>query len=144
MDESIVRQIVEELISSLEPLEAQSAALLEFCKDKGIVNNEELAPYLERAGNASDVRWRAFRVRTLSLISSAMKTPGDEKAEEPKNPSGAPDRENVNSTREERAGSGREASPSSERAAEAEPKNETEEQGQESREPRTPGQKDAA
>jgi hypothetical protein len=73
MDEAIVKQIFDELLSSLEPLEARSAALLQFVKDKGIATEEELAPYLEQAGNASNVRWRAVRVRTAALIASAMK-----------------------------------------------------------------------
>jgi len=79
MDESLVHQILDELVSSLEPLEAQNTALLQFLKDKGMATDEELAPYLEQAGNASNVRWRAFLVRTAALISSALKPPGEEK-----------------------------------------------------------------
>lgn len=33
---------------------------------------------MEQASNASNVRWRAFRLRTLSLINSAMKPPAKE------------------------------------------------------------------
>jgi hypothetical protein len=73
MDEEIVQQIIDELLSSLEPLDTQTAGLLQFLKAKGIVTDEELAPYLEQAGNASNVRWLATRVRIRSLISSAMK-----------------------------------------------------------------------
>lgn len=73
MDEGIVQQILAELLSSLEPLETQNVALLQFLKAKGIATDEELAPFLEQAGNASNVRWRAVGVRTSALISSAMK-----------------------------------------------------------------------
>lgn len=73
MDERIVQQIVDELLSSLEPLETQNAALLQFLKAKGLATDEELAPFLEQAANTSNVRWRAVRVRTAALISSAMK-----------------------------------------------------------------------
>ena len=78
MDESLVHQIIDELISSLEPLETQTAALLQFVKDRGIASDEALAPYLEQASNASNVRWRAFRLRTLALINSATKPPDKE------------------------------------------------------------------
>ena len=81
MDEEILKQIFDELFSALEPLEAQNAALLRFLKAKGIATDQELAPYLEEAGNASNVRWRAARVRTAALISSALKPP--ENAVEP-------------------------------------------------------------
>jgi hypothetical protein len=77
MDESLVREIIDGLISSLEPLETQTTALMQFVKDKGIARDDALAPYVEQAAKASNVRWRAFRLRTLSLINSAM-TPSQE------------------------------------------------------------------
>jgi hypothetical protein len=80
MDEQIVQQIFDELLSSLEPLDTQNAALLQFLKAKGIATDEELAPFLEQAGNASNVRWLGARVRIRSLISSAMK-PAEQHAE---------------------------------------------------------------
>ena len=86
MDESAVNEILEELVSSLEPLEAQSTAILHFLKAKGIATNEDLAPFLEQATNASNVRWRAFRLRTAALISSAMKGPEKERQPEKKQP----------------------------------------------------------
>ncbi len=73
MNEEIVQQILAELLSALEPLETQSEALAQFLKAKGIATDEELAPFLEQAGNRSNIRWRAVRVRTAALISSAMK-----------------------------------------------------------------------
>jgi hypothetical protein len=82
MDEQIIKQIVDELLSTLEPLETQSAALLQFLKAKGLATDEELAPFLEQAGNASNVRWRAVRVRTAALISNALK-PAEKSAEAP-------------------------------------------------------------
>jgi uncharacterized protein YdaU (DUF1376 family) len=75
MDEKIVDEILNDLYSSLEDAETQSTAVLLFLKDQGIATDEKLAPYLEQAGRASDVRWRAARVRMASLLSSAMKTP---------------------------------------------------------------------
>jgi len=73
MDEEILKQIFDELLSALEALETQSAAVLQFMKAKGIATDEELAPFLAAAGNVSNVRWLAVRVRTAALISSALK-----------------------------------------------------------------------
>ena len=155
MDESVVRQIVDELISSLEPMETQIEALVQFVKDKGIADDAALAPYLERAANASDVRWRAFRLRTLSLISSALKTPEKEEKEPAKSPAKSEEK----NASAQRAGSGQEnlspgsepgaerhhhAAPSAENAGKAEPKEQKETQSQESHKPGIPGQKDAA
>jgi hypothetical protein len=92
MDEEILQQIFDELLSSFEPLETQTAALVQFLKAKGIATDEELAPFLEQAGNASNVRWRAARVRIRSLISSAMKPAEPESAKTaPKTPEPAPE-----------------------------------------------------
>ena len=73
INEEIASEILQELFSSLEALETQSAAVLSFLKDKGIASDDDLAPYLERAGNASSVRWRAARVRIEHLLSSVVK-----------------------------------------------------------------------
>ncbi len=64
MDEKIVQEVLHSLFSSLEALDTQSTAVLQFLKDKGLVNDEEFKPYLEQAGNASGVRWLAARVRS--------------------------------------------------------------------------------
>ena len=73
MDENIAREILDELFSSLEILETQSAAILRFVKDKRLASEQELASYFEQAGNTSNVRWRAARVRIDHLLASAFK-----------------------------------------------------------------------
>jgi outer membrane biosynthesis protein TonB len=75
MDEKVVEQILDELYSSLEDAETRSTAVLLFLKEQGIASEEKLAPYFDQAGKASDVRWRAARVRMGSLLASAMKSP---------------------------------------------------------------------
>jgi hypothetical protein len=65
-----IKEILNELFSHLERLETQSEAILQFLKEKKRVTDKQLAPYLEQAGNASNVRWRAARVRIEHLLSS--------------------------------------------------------------------------
>jgi hypothetical protein len=77
MDQDSVQEILDELLGSLEPLEAQSSAVVQFLKAKGLANDEEFAPFLEQAANAANVRWRAVRVRTAALIAHAMKPDGE-------------------------------------------------------------------
>jgi hypothetical protein len=55
-------------------MESQNMAVLHFLKDKGIATEEQLAPYLEQAATASDVKWRAGRLRIKHLLSAAMKS----------------------------------------------------------------------
>src|ERR1700692_3846287 len=84
MDPKITEEILNDLIPSLEALEMKSAAVLEFLKKEGIATDEKLAPYLEQAASASNVRWRAVRVRMERLLSSVEKESEDKKSEDKK------------------------------------------------------------
>lgn len=70
MNVDLAQELLNELGSSLENLEAQQAALLQFLKDNGMLTDDQFAPYLTKAGKASDVRWRAARIRLESLFRS--------------------------------------------------------------------------
>ncbi len=63
MDQNIMQEMLHEMFASLEALDTQTSAIREFLKDKGIASEQDLAPYLKQAGNASGVRWLALRVR---------------------------------------------------------------------------------
>jgi hypothetical protein len=74
MDPEITDQIFDELFPEFQHLETRTVAILQFLKEKGIANDDELAPYLEQAANASSVRWRVVRVRMARLLASLEKS----------------------------------------------------------------------
>ena len=74
MDAKIAEQILDELAPTFEALESQSAAILQFLKDRNVVDDDQLAPYMEKAAAASSVRWRALRVRMGRLFALAEKS----------------------------------------------------------------------
>ena len=69
MNNEALKEVLNDLFSHLERLETQTEAILQFLKEKKRVTDKQLAPYLEQAGNASSVRWRAARVRIEHLLS---------------------------------------------------------------------------
>jgi hypothetical protein len=75
VDDKVAQLILDELFSSLEVLETQTAAVLQFLKEKAGSSDEQLAPYLEQAGKASSIKRRAARVRIDYLISSITNQP---------------------------------------------------------------------
>jgi hypothetical protein len=68
MNNDAMKEVLNELFSHLERLETQNEAILQFLKEKKRVTDKQLAPYLEQAGNASSVKWRAARVRINHLL----------------------------------------------------------------------------
>ena len=76
-----LKELFDELFTLLENLETQNSAVLQFLKDQKVGTDKKLAPYLERAGNASSVKWRAARVRMEYLLSPIQKEAKDQEKE---------------------------------------------------------------
>ena len=87
MDSQSIKEVFKELYSHLERLETQNTAILLFLKEKKRVTDKQLAPYLEQAGNAANVKWRAERVRMEYLLTQTDALTGS--SEETENQSSA-------------------------------------------------------
>ena len=90
-----IKEILDELFSLLESLEAQSLALTQFLKDQGIATDKKLAPYLDRAGNASSVKWRAARARMQYLLSPVPKQASDPQKDQRKDDNKEPEKASI-------------------------------------------------
>jgi hypothetical protein len=90
-----LKDIFDEMFTLLEDLETRNVAVLEYLREQGGVTDQKLAPYLDRAGAASNVKWRAARVRMEYLLAPAPKSTtehgkdekGSEQQETPKSKS---------------------------------------------------------
>lgn len=71
--DAVVKEVLDDLYTLLESIETQNIALVQFLRDQGIAPDEKLRPYLEQAGNASSVKWRAARARMNHLFAPAPK-----------------------------------------------------------------------
>lgn len=77
MNDNPAQQVLSDLFGYLESLETQSGAILQFLKEKGIATDEQLAPCLEQAADAANVKWRAARVRMEHLFSVSDQAPAE-------------------------------------------------------------------
>jgi hypothetical protein len=80
------KEIFDQLFTLLEGLETQTIALQQFLNDERIATDQKLAPYLERAASASNVKWRAARLRMEYLFSPMQMKMAEETSEEKKSP----------------------------------------------------------
>jgi hypothetical protein len=79
VDQNDIDEILDVLLSHLEAAEVRSTALLQLLKHNGTVTDEQLAPYLEQASNASEIKSHAVRLRLKRILSSLMPDPDEEK-----------------------------------------------------------------
>jgi N-acetylmuramoyl-L-alanine amidase CwlA len=87
-----IKEILDELFSLLESLETQTLAVTQFLKDQGIATDKKLAPYLDQAGNASSVKWRAARARMHYLLSPVAKKTDDTEKDKNKDKNKEPEK----------------------------------------------------
>jgi hypothetical protein len=76
-DANPIAEIFDEMFTLLQDLETRSVAVLEYIQEQGGATDEKLAPYLDRAAAASDVRWRAARARMEHLLAPNPKSSTD-------------------------------------------------------------------
>jgi len=72
-----VQRQIDDIAIRIEEIECRLAkideAIARQVKHEGVATGEKLAPYLEQAARASNVRWLGVRVRIERLLSSAEK-----------------------------------------------------------------------
>jgi hypothetical protein len=79
-----LKEILSELFALLETQETNSTAVLQLLKDQGIASDEKLSTYLDQAGKASNVKWRAARMRMEYLLTPIRtETAGSDKSKQP-------------------------------------------------------------
>lgn len=93
MSDNPVKEVLNDMLGHIESLETQTRAILQFLKDRGTVTDEQLAPYLEQAGKASEVRMRAARARMEHLLTTDDKAKPATAAAPP-----APDKQTTQTT----------------------------------------------
>jgi len=76
------KEIFDQLFTLLEGLETQTIALQQFLNDERVATDQKLAPYLERAARASNVKWRAARLRMEYLFSPMQMKMAEKTSEE--------------------------------------------------------------
>src|SRR5712672_2953961 len=92
-----LKEVLSELFALLEAQETNSAALLQLLKDRGIASDEKLSTYLDQAGRASNVKWRAARMRMEYLLTPIQKEPAETKSAGNDNVEKSPDERSDNS-----------------------------------------------
>lgn len=103
MSDIPIAQIFDDLFRYLEVLETQNRAILQLLKDRGIIADQQFAPYLEEAAVASDVKWRAARARMEHLFAQTPE-PESKNSTESAESTKAPEKQNTAQTSEKTNG----------------------------------------
>jgi hypothetical protein len=99
-----LKEVLSELFALLEAQETNSAALLQLLKDQGIASDEKLSTYLDQAARASNVKWRAARMRMEYLLTPTQKETADKDKSKQAEPKEARSPEPANKAEEDKPG----------------------------------------
>lgn len=78
MSDNPAKDALYELLDYLEQVETRTGALLQFLRDNDIVTDENFAPYLKQASNATDIKSRAIHARFDFLFNTDDAKPATE------------------------------------------------------------------
>ena len=70
MADNPAKEALCELLDYLEQVETKCGALMAFFRANGTISDQNLAPFLEHADNATDVKSRAIRARFDNLFAA--------------------------------------------------------------------------
>ncbi len=85
MERELAQQILEEMLPYLEKMDTENTAILQLLKDKKLTTDEGFATYLQQAGNATNIKWLAARVRIEHLLAGIGKEAEKEKEKDKAN-----------------------------------------------------------
>src|ERR1700753_2998924 len=89
MDENVIDELLDSILSPLASAETQSAALLLLLRETNTVSEQQIAAATEQASNATEIKMRATRLRLKRILTAAIShfEKQHQPKEEPKKPS---------------------------------------------------------
>ncbi len=72
MDEKVIDELLDAILPMLASAESQSTAALQAVKQSGALTEEQLAPLIEQASNATEIKMRATRLRLKRVLTAAV------------------------------------------------------------------------
>ena len=72
MDENVIDEFLESILSALASAETQSAALLQVLRETKNVSEEQLTKAMDQASNATEIKMRATRLRLKRILTAAI------------------------------------------------------------------------